>query len=95
MKYLNKVQIYTLAILALYFIINLLFIMVQFIPNMFTLVLWGGIAPFCAIVLTWIILKSKLINTSSWIKVSSIVSLFFLGCGVASFLFINALWASI
>ena len=82
-------------IMVIYLAINVSSILIQFVPGMITLVFWSTVAPLLATAASWLILKKKLLRKASWIKVSSIMSIFFLGCGVLTFLFISAMWASV
>jgi hypothetical protein len=84
-----------ILILVIYLSINVLSIRVQFLPGMVTFFLWVVIAPLCAITIAWVNMKKNPKNTSSEFKIFGVTSLFFIGSGVASFLFISTLWASV
>ena len=101
----SKIKTRTIVIaLTIYLIINILSITLIRLPMMTSFVFWGGIAPFSAIIFTWIILHKNINNkveekeswtTSTWVLISSMISLFFIVFGIASIVFISALWASI
>ena len=95
MKLANKYFIYIVVLILVYVVVNISLIKFQYIPGMITFIFWGFLAPLLAIVATWVILKNILLNKRLWITVSSIISVFFICCGLFSIYFIGSIWARI
>ena len=94
MKFSNKPLNTVYPLIVLYIALNITFVF-QYTLSMITFAFWGGIAPLLATIITWLYMKKHAVVLSSWVKISSILSVVFFICGLSTVYILSAIWASV